>query len=74
MKKLILVAILFTVSATAARAQDTPVADVAVGYGLIEVPQGFTFMMHGGSGSVALNVNDWLELWAISECITRIPE
>ena len=44
----------------AARAQDTPVADVAVGYGLIEVPQGFTFMMHGGSGSVALNVNDWL--------------
>jgi hypothetical protein len=60
MKKLILVAILFSASTTVALAQNTPVADVAVGYGLIEVPQGYTFMMHGGSGSVALNVNDWL--------------
>jgi len=31
MMKLILVAILFTVSATVAHAEDTPVADVAVG-------------------------------------------
>ena len=60
MKKLILVAILFTVSGTVAHAEDTPVADAAVGYGFIEVPQGFTFMMHGGSGAVAVNVNDWL--------------
>jgi hypothetical protein len=60
MKKLIFVAILFTVSATVSHAEDTPVADVAVGYGFIEVPQGFTFMMHGGSGAVAVNVNDWL--------------
>jgi outer membrane immunogenic protein len=60
MKKLTLAVFIFSVLTTVAHAQDTPVADVAVGYGFIEVPQGFTFMMHGGSGSVALNVNNWL--------------
>jgi hypothetical protein len=60
MKKLIMAALVFSVLSSVAHAQETPVADVAVGYGLIEVPQGYTFMMHGGSGSVAWNVNNWL--------------
>ena len=60
MKKLVVAALVFSVWATAAHAQETPVGDVAVSYGLIEVPQGFTFIMNGGSGAVALNVNNWL--------------
>ena len=50
----------FSVLTSVAQAQDTPVADVAAGYGFIEVPQGFTFMMHGGNGAAAVNVNNWL--------------
>lgn len=42
------------------RAQDTPKADVAAGYSFLWIGQGFTFFMNGGSGSVALNVNNWL--------------
>jgi outer membrane protein with beta-barrel domain len=60
MRKLTLAALVFSVLASVARAQEAPVADVAVGYGFIEVPQGFTFMMHGGSVAAAYNVNDWL--------------
>jgi hypothetical protein len=60
MKKLAFAASILLVVTSVAHAQETPVADVAVGYGLIEVPQGYTFMMHGGSGSVAWNVNNWL--------------
>jgi len=60
MKKLILAAFIFLGSTTVVRAQDTPKADIALAYGFIEVPQGFTFMMHGGSNAVAWNVNNWL--------------
>jgi outer membrane immunogenic protein len=60
MKKSALAVLVFSVLAGVAHAQETPVADVAVGYGFIEVPQGFTFMMHGGSVAAAYNVNDWL--------------
>jgi hypothetical protein len=60
MKTLTLVPLVLSVLTTVAYAQETPVADVAVGYGLIEVPQGYTFMMNGGSGAVAVNVNNWL--------------
>jgi len=60
MSKWILTVLIFSLLVSVAGAQETPVADVAVGYGLIEVPQGYTFMMHGGSGSVAVNVNNWL--------------
>jgi hypothetical protein len=60
MKKLIMLALASTLWASFARAQETPIADVAGGYSLIEVPQGYTFMMHGGSGSAALNANNWL--------------
>jgi hypothetical protein len=64
MKRVALAALVFSVWTTLAHAQDTPKADVALGYGIIEVPQGFTFMMHGGSGSAAWNVNNWLGLVA----------
>ncbi|MGA8224514.1 MAG: hypothetical protein WB780_22910 [Candidatus Acidiferrales bacterium] len=60
MRKLILTAFILSAFGVVAHAQVTPVADVAVGYGFIEVPQGFTFMMHGGSAAVAFNVNNWL--------------
>jgi hypothetical protein len=64
MKRRILVFLIFLGSTGVAHAQDIPKADVAFGYGLIEVPQGFTFMMHGGSGAVAWNVNNWLGIVA----------
>jgi hypothetical protein len=60
MKKRIIAALAFTLLATIARAQDTPVVDVAAGYSLIEVVKGFSDTAYGGSGSVALNVNNWL--------------
>jgi len=60
MRKLFFAFFIFSVLACVAHAQGAPATDVAVGYGFIEVPQGFTFMMHGGSGSVAVNVNNWL--------------
>src|ERR1700731_2027913 len=60
MKKLLLAALAFALLPFPSRAQDTPKADVAVGYSFLWIGQGFTFFMNGGSGSVALNVNDWL--------------
>ena len=60
MRKFMVAALAFSVLATVAHAQDTPVAEVAAGYSLLWVPQGYTFTMNGGSGSVALNVNNWL--------------
>jgi hypothetical protein len=60
MRKLTLAVFVVLVWTSVAQAQDTPVADVAVGYGFIEVPQGFTFMMHGGNLAVAVNASNWL--------------
>jgi hypothetical protein len=60
MKKFVLAALVCALLPLSSLAQDTPTADVAVGYSFIEVPQGFTFMMHGGSGSAAWNANNWL--------------
>lgn len=60
MKKLAFAALVFSVLTTVARAQETPVADVAGGYSVIYVVKGFTYFMNGGSGSVAFNVNNWL--------------
>ena len=60
MRKQALAVLIFSALTSVAYGQNTPIADVAVGYGFIEVPQGFTFMMHGGSGAAAVNVNDWL--------------
>ena len=60
MKKLVLAAVVFAFLPQLCRAQDTPKADLAAGYSLLEVLKGFTIGMHGGSGSVAWNVNNWL--------------
>lgn len=58
MKKRMMAALGLTLLATVARAQDTPAADVAVGYSALQVVHGLT--VHGGGGSVALNANKWL--------------
>jgi hypothetical protein len=60
MKELVLALFMFSVCATVASAQTTPVADIAVGYGFVEVPQGYTFLMNGGSGAVVYDLNNWL--------------
>jgi hypothetical protein len=58
MKKRMMAALGLTLLATVARAQDTPAADVAVGYSALRVVNGLT--AHGGGGSVALNASRWL--------------
>jgi hypothetical protein len=60
MKRLMMSVLALALWATVARAQDPPLADVAVGYSVIEVAKGFSLTANGGSGSVALNVNNWL--------------
>ena len=45
---------------TLSHAQDTPAADVAVGYSPLYILKGYTIWMNGGSGSVAANANKWL--------------
>ena len=59
MKKLLMAAAAWLVLAAVAHAQETPVAEVATGYSMIEVGKGYTFMMNGGSASAAWSVNDW---------------
>lgn len=60
MKKLMIAALVFAFLPLPSRAQDTPKADVAFGYSELVVVRGISLGMKGGSGSVALNVNDWL--------------
>jgi hypothetical protein len=55
-----LAAVVCSILATVAQAQITPVADVETGYSVVYVVKGFTYFMNGGSGAVALNVNNWL--------------
>lgn len=42
-----------------ARAQDTPVADVTLGYSYFYIVKGFTIPTDGGYGSSAFNLNEW---------------
>ncbi len=61
MRRLILAAACaFSLLATVSRAQDTPLADVAVGYSLLEITHGYTLTLMGGSASAAVNLNRWL--------------
>jgi hypothetical protein len=60
MKRAMLAVLACLVLAAVSHAQETPVAEVAAGYSMIEVGKGYTFMMNGGSSSVAWNFNDWL--------------
>jgi len=64
MRQTFFVVLACLVLTTVAYAQATPVAEAAVGYSIIEVGKGYTFRMHGGSSSIAFNVDDWLGLVA----------
>jgi hypothetical protein len=59
-KTFLLSALAFLILPFPSRAQDTPKAYIAAGYSFLWIGQGFTFFMNGGSGSVALNLNNWL--------------
>ena len=59
MKRIMLAVLAFANFAAAANAQRTPAADLAGGYSVIQVVKGSTVTAYGGSGSVALNFNDW---------------
>jgi hypothetical protein len=60
MKPWVLVAFAFGLFACSSPAQETPKAEVSVGYSFVEVLEGYTFQMNGASSSVAWNVNNWL--------------
>jgi len=60
MKKAILAALVLCVFTTVAHGQETPVADVAGGYSVLKVVGGSGLTAEGGSGSVALNFNNWV--------------
>lgn len=60
MIKLTWAVLILSLSATVSCAQDTPQGDVFVGYSHFHIVKGFTIPMEGGSGSLAVNVNDWL--------------
>jgi hypothetical protein len=47
---------------TMSLAQDTPKAELAAGYSFFYVIRGLTIVNNGGSGSLAVNFNDWLGL------------
>lgn len=55
------VAVLFVgMACSQAQAQNTAVADVALGYSYTEVVKGSNLTSNGGGGSVAWNFSDWL--------------
>jgi len=60
MRKLVLATFAFALFAAVSPAQETPKADIAVGYSVVEVLEGYTFRMNGASASAAWNVNSWL--------------
>jgi outer membrane immunogenic protein len=60
MNNLMMTVLAFTLFATVTRAQDAPEVDVAGGYSVIQVVKGISATGYGGSGSAALNVNNWL--------------
>lgn len=62
MKKLIIVILVPVCFSTLAHGQERPVADVAAGYSFLKIGNGFKFNADGGSGSVAVNLNNWLGL------------
>jgi hypothetical protein len=59
MQKLMIAALVWVLCSSASQAQNTPIADIAGGYSVIQVAKGINVTAYGGSGSVALNVNNW---------------
>ena len=60
MKKAILAALVFSIFAAVSRSQNIPLADVSGGYSMLQVVKGSGLTAEGGSGSLALNFNNWL--------------
>ena len=60
MKRLMLAVFAFAIFAAATPPQSIPVADVGGGYSVIQAVKGSSVTAYGGSGSVALNFNNWL--------------
>jgi len=60
MKKLMLVALVFSLVTPVATAQDFPAAELAIGYSMIDVIKGPSQIANGGNGSIAFNFNPWL--------------
>jgi hypothetical protein len=59
MKKLFWAAIALSVLTAVSHAQGVPQAEVSVGYSGLYILKGFTIWNNGGSGSVAVNANNW---------------
>lgn len=59
MNKLALVVLAVILFPAIARAQDTPIADVTLGYSHFHIVKGFTIPTDGGYGSSAFNLNEW---------------
>lgn len=59
MNKLLLAALAFSVSVALCQAQETPFADVAAGYSVIQVVRGNSLTANGASGSAALDLTRW---------------
>jgi hypothetical protein len=59
MRKLLFALLIFPLITAATQAQETPIADVAAGYSVIQVVKGFSLTANGGSGSAALNITRW---------------
>jgi hypothetical protein len=59
-KKVSLAALALMFVTSVATAQNFPVAEVAVGYSMIDVVKGPTQIASGGNGSIAFNFSPWL--------------
>lgn len=59
MNKLTLVVLAVILFPAVARGQDTPLADVALGYSHFHIVKGFTIPTDGGYSSGAFNFNEW---------------
>ncbi|HEV2489748.1 MAG TPA: outer membrane beta-barrel protein [Candidatus Acidoferrales bacterium] len=59
MKKIMWAATTMLLMTASSRAQDTPKADVAVGYANFLIAKGIPTDLSGVSGTVAVNANDW---------------
>jgi outer membrane immunogenic protein len=60
MKKIIWAAMAILLMAMISRAQDTPRADLAVGFSNFTIAKGIPTNLSGVGGSVAINANDWI--------------
>lgn len=60
MKRILWLALALTLFTVASRAQEVPRADVSVGYSYFRLGGSNGINQNGGSGSIAVNANNWL--------------